>query len=335
MWSPTLARSPRSGSRTSFVADDGEKGYGTCGHPVHPGPTVADYAIGAVYASTDRGQRWRDSTLPGCSLVFGLSFTTPEIGFALASSSGGPNRGTLNVTGDGAQHWQRVGSTPFVGPIDFVTREDGWGVAAPGVTTKPLDRMGALYRTTDGGRSWQRVSICSGASRDAAATICGTPRFFGTRDGVVPVGRVDRATGTCSFLVDSTTDGGLRWSSHALPADPNLCAYFSTNNPYSATNGTQRLTVPFSAPSATNWVAFIGPALYSTTDGGRRWSHLTPKPTFAAPELAGNGVAINDSGPLDFASPTDGWLIARWSGASPVFDYTANGGKSWKPLAKQ
>lgn len=314
-----------------FIADNGRKGYGTCGRPSRPGPTAGGYAIGVVAASTDGGRWWRDSTLPGCAVTFGLSFTSPAIGYALLSTRW-PDGGTLDVTDDGARHWQRVGPTPFVGPIDFATRHDGWGVAAPGSTTRPLNLMGALYRTTDGGRNWQRVPICSGARRDAVATICGTPRFFGTRDGVVPVGRIDPTTGSCSFLVDSTTDGGLRWSSHPLPADPGLCAYFSTDNPYSATNGRQRLTVPFSAPTAQDWIVFVGPRLYTTTDGGRNWSRVTPKPTFAAGELAGNGVASNASGALDFASATDGWLIARWSASSSVFDHSTDGGRTWKPL---
>ena len=86
------------------------------------------------------------------------------------------------MTDDGARRWRRVGQAPLTGPIDFVNRADGWGVAAPGATTKPLDQIGPLYRTIDGGRNWQRSAIYSGASRDTPATICGTPHIFGSRD---------------------------------------------------------------------------------------------------------------------------------------------------------
>jgi len=48
------------------------------------------------------------------------------------------------------------------------------------------------------------------------------------------------------------------------------------------------------------------------------WSTVTPEPPLS-------GFAS-----LDFASSRYGWVIA-----GNAFDYSADGGKSWKPLAKQ
>ncbi len=312
---------------------DGGKGYGTCGHPTRPARNVGLFPVAVVFASSDGGASWRSSTVPGCGFPFGLSFLSAETGFALSYAD--PDRGSLAVTTDGARTWRQVGAAPFVGPIDFTSRLDGWGVAAPGTPARPLSANGALYRTTNGGRTWQRVSICSGASNHGVAVICGTPRFFGSSEGVVPAGVIDHRTGVDSLVAFTTTDDGAHWSRHSLPADPDLRAYFAASNPSTAINGTLRLAVPFSAPTLSDWVVFVGPRLYTTSDGGRRWSTITPRPTFTSPQIAGNGLANNASDPLQFASPSDGWVIADWSGPSPAFDYTTDGGKTWSALAKQ
>jgi photosystem II stability/assembly factor-like uncharacterized protein len=322
------------GRQHLFAAGPGGKGYGTCGHPTHPAPNVGIFPIGVVFASSDGGASWRSSTIPACALPFGLSFVSAEMGFAVTTAGAFPG-GSLDLTTDGARTWRPVGATPFVGSIDFASRLDGWGVAAPGSAARPLSANGALYRTINGGRTWQRVPICAGAANHGVAVICGTPRFFGTNDGVVPAGVIDHRTGVDSLVVFTTTDGGAHWSRHTLPADPDLRDYFSAADKYSTINGSLRLAVPFSAPTPSDWVVFVGPRLYTTSDGGRRWSTITPRPTFTAPQIAGNGLANNASGPLQFASPSDGWVIADWSGPSPAFDYTTNGGKTWLPLAKQ
>lgn len=318
-----------------FAAEDGGHGYGTCGHPTHPAPNVGIFAIGVVLASSDGGASWRASTVPGCALAFGLSFVSTDVGFALTTAGGWPDRGSLDLTMDGARSWRRVAATPFVGPIDFTSRLDGWGVAAPGTPARPLVANGALYRTTDGGRTWRRVPICAGAATHGVAVICGTPRFFDKQHGVVPAGVIDRRSGRDSFVVFATSDGGARWSRRTLPADPDLRDYFSTAEPLSAINGRRRLAVPFSAAAPADWLVFIGPHLYATRDAGRHWSTITPRPTFTAPQIAGSGLANNTSEPLAFASPSDGWVIADWSGQAPVFDYSTDGGRTWAPLAKQ
>jgi hypothetical protein len=107
--------------------------------------------------------------------------------------------------------------------------------------------------------------------------------------------------------------------------------------------------------------------VYSTTEGGRRWSRhrlpsdmrlrsyvaqreavpfsaLSPSDMFTL--IAGRLYATTDGArtwsaltpeqplpgfaSLDFASSTYGWVIA-----ANAFDYTTNGGRSWHPLAKQ
>jgi hypothetical protein len=87
----------------------------------------------------------------------------------------------------------------------------------------------------------------------------------------------------------------------------------------------------FVAISSTHWVDLVGERLYTTTDAGKHWTSLVPKPDFSVP-----GVAE-----LDFASSRDGWLVGTANPHGPLsagpwaLDYTTNGGRTWQPLAKQ
>ncbi len=192
---------------------------------------------------------------------------------------------------------------PFLGPIDFTSNDDGWGVAA-GVDT---GGRGALYRTTDGGRSWQRASICPPSSSQGTTIRCEAPRFFGDRDGVVPAVVANHTTGRDSLIVYATSNAGRTWLRHSLPSDTQLHGYVAQDQP-----------VPFSAPSASDWFTLIAGRLYATTDGGKHWSTLTPEPS------------LGGFGSLDFVSGTYGWVDA-----GSAFDYTTDGGRTWKPLAEQ
>jgi photosystem II stability/assembly factor-like uncharacterized protein len=260
--------------------------------------------------STNAGRTWRSTTLPGCVLPSSLSFLNPNVGFAvMLGGPSNPLRPALYVTTDGARTWRRIGPMPFNGPIDFANSDDGWGVAANHVEPEALEASltGALYRTTDGGRTWQPAPICPVGSTRGTTVACETPHFFGDREGVVPAVVVNHTTGRDFLVVDSTADGGRTWSRHPLPSDTQLRSYVAQAQP-----------VPFSAPNASDMYTLIAGRLYATTDGGRNWSAFTPEPPLP-------GFAS-----LDFASSTYGWVIA-----GNAFDYTTDSGKSWKPFAKQ
>lgn len=330
-----------SAGATLFVSRNAQ-GYGTCDSPasrnsVNPGRPLATVAISVLDATSDGGRSWRTSIISRCAYATSMSFAGIHTGFVVspprASSSRTPAAaGMLYATTNGGQSWRQVGPTPFVGPIDFTSRNDGWGTATSVSAGQPAARRtGLLYHTTDGGRTWRRVRLCSGAANRGVAVICGTPRFFGRLDGVVPVGIVDSRTRKDSLLVYSTDDGGRTWSRHSPPGDPSLRAYFAPRNPYTNADGTRRLAVPFAAANPTHWYIFIGPHLYVTANAGTRWTRITPTPRIGAPSIATNG--INDTSPLDFASATSGWIIAGWSSNAPTFAYTTNGGRSWEPLS--
>jgi photosystem II stability/assembly factor-like uncharacterized protein len=304
----TAAASP--GPSDLVLASYAGSVYGSCAHPTGPANSHGiELPIGKMAVSSDAGRTWRSTTLPGCVLPASLSFLNPKVGFAVMLGGSNPLRPALYVTTDGARTWRPIGPMPFSGPIDFTSSDDGWGVAANFIEPEALDtsQTGALYRTTDGGRTWEPATICPAGSTQETTVACETPHFFGDREGVVPAVVVNHKTGRDSLVVYSTTDSGRTWSRHALPSDTQLRSYVARPEP-----------VPFSAPSASDIFTIIAGRLYATTNGGRTWSTITPKPPLP-------GFAS-----LDFASNTYGWVIA-----TNAFDYTTDSGKSWNPLAKQ
>jgi photosystem II stability/assembly factor-like uncharacterized protein len=117
--------------------------------------------------SRDRGQRWESLTspqpasagLPGLSLA--PSFARWQVMFAADDA------GTLYRSGDGGKNWQMVLSSGVSGPL-------GVQVAyGPGETNRPVfllltsrvagafptDPTSKLFRSRDGGQTWQRVDL--------------------------------------------------------------------------------------------------------------------------------------------------------------------------------
>jgi photosystem II stability/assembly factor-like uncharacterized protein len=306
-----------------FLSYPTRSGYGTCYRTGRPPDDVDD--ISSVARSTDRGRTWQLSTLPGCSVAPWLSFPTSRTGFALTTSNTAPPlggvgplvRAWLVVTRDGGRTWRRVAQTPFAGQIEFATATDGWGVARPVAARQTVGALlstlgGALYRTTNGGRSWQRQPICTTASTPGTFTICGQPRFFGPNRGVLPVTTVDRQTDRKWQTIYRTTNAGRTWT--AASRLPNVPA------------GRRPLTQAgqagkFVAVTATTWIDLIEGRQYTTSDAGSHWTTLIPRPAFSASQVT----------EFDFASPNDGWLLAN----PTTFDYTTDGGRTWHPLGRQ
>jgi hypothetical protein len=104
-----------------------------------------------LYISPDCGMSRETCRYPGGRPVF----LSRQIGWAAAGTD-------LFKTENGGRDWVLLATLDWEGVFDFVSELDGWALAAPeGDSGGRSGRM--LMRTTDGGRTWSKLSVVIGA----------------------------------------------------------------------------------------------------------------------------------------------------------------------------
>lgn len=294
-----IAEATSSAPNHAVLVFNASLAYGACPMPSHPGATAP---INAVASTSDTGRKWHTHTLSSCIDPYALSFVSASSGLMAAWKREDSRALYLYATSDGGQRWHRVARLPFPGTITFASAKLGlglafWSDATTGVAGTPA-RI-ALYRTTDGGSSWQRQRICSSTPTQAVTIVCQLPIAEGPQSFYVPAVVTDSRTKRSRPIVYATTDAGRTWTTRRLPAIPAKLQH--------GLYGRNHLTVPFSAPDAQHLFMLVGPNLYRSTDGGRSWTR------FRTP-----------FGTLDFASASYGWDMSRH------LYYTTDGGRSWR-----
>jgi photosystem II stability/assembly factor-like uncharacterized protein len=148
---------------------------------------------GAIYITHDSGSSWLKQQAPTRYLLLGGDFIDENSGWLVGAGA------TILQTSDGGESWHRgnlLTTTPNVTPpvinvrfnaVSFVDVRRGWAVGSDG----------AIYRSTNGGRSWQAQT--SGVTTDLLDV-----KFLDAAEGWI-VG----AEGTLLH----TSDGGLHWTS--------------------------------------------------------------------------------------------------------------------------
>jgi len=251
----------------------------------------------AIERSSDGGRTWRWTALPSCAACsMSFSFVDPDHGFALGGN------GNLYSTGNGGASWSMVPTQlpkSSVPAIDFVSGDLGWSSSGP-----------LLERTTDGGRTWQRVALPG-----PAPVALSAPHFFSAAGGIVAA-----SLPSGKGVIYATGDGGAQWRTEPLPA---------ASNPPSPSPGW--FTEPaFQVSSPGTWAMTSGRRLYVTGDAGRDWAEVP------APPMYGKGDPVWG---FAMASTSSGWLAAAATpcGASPqdlcaapVFLRTTDEGRTWR-----
>jgi len=111
----------------------------------------------AAYYTGDGGETWIEKYSPDLQFVFtDMDFTDQNhgclVGFASKSSENG---GSIFMTSDGGENWQRKGEDKVLWQVDFIDSLRGYAIGA--------DYAAAwgppVLRTMDGGASWQKIRM--------------------------------------------------------------------------------------------------------------------------------------------------------------------------------
>jgi photosystem II stability/assembly factor-like uncharacterized protein len=267
----------------------------------------------AVWRTRDGGQTWQSSLpldIQGLNEIFwpsDLVFADEQNGWLMAHVGAGMSHDYVALfrTQDGGQSWTRLIDPYGDSEIQicqktglvFPSAQNGWLTGDCGGVM-----AGAfLFQTTDGGQSWQPVTLPDPADAprllsDSSSGFCGTqsPVFTSPQAGKLIVRCMDTTQDpyVTQFYLYTTSDGGATWVPASSPAG----------------------TLAFEAGD-TGWA--LGRDLFHTTDGGQTWTKVK---------------TVNWDGQFSFVSDTLGWAVARAetdTGTRIALVQTTDGGKTW------
>jgi photosystem II stability/assembly factor-like uncharacterized protein len=257
-------------------------------------------------AGSASAQSWQPTPSGTAAELRGLSVVSDKVAWASGA------KGTVLRTVDGV-HWQAM-QVPDADRIDFrdIHAFDAKTAivmgAGPGANSR-------LYRTSDGGASWQLLATNGYVEGfwDAMA--------FWDKDNGILFG--DPVKG--SFQVYTTSDGGASWhevAASGLEAMPSEGAF--------AASGTC-LTV---AGSGDAWIATGGAArsrVFHSSDRGKTWrAQSTPVPAGAAARGVFSVAFLNQKEGIAAGGDYKETQLAGVNGAA-----TLDGGATWTPVSIQ
>jgi photosystem II stability/assembly factor-like uncharacterized protein len=262
-----------------------------------------DTTADTLYRTTDGGRTWISSSVPGHVLAAGsqdrVQFVSATQGWLLSLQPTGPLE-SLAVSTDGGARWRLVASLhplpgegvlPELGLVQFAANGTGW--LGGGQYSQ------ALYRTANGGRTWQRVSIPA-----PSGSLFGLPTAFGAT-------LVEPVTSGTSLALYRSSDDGTRWSRISELPDVN------------AGCGVGQVSVSLPAAQA-GWIATVQggrTVVYRSIDGGLEWTRLAT--SWPVPPDSCEAPVIQATDALH------AWVFT--TGSARIYA-TASGGATWSRI---
>ncbi|HLG75152.1 MAG TPA: hypothetical protein VKX46_01985 [Ktedonobacteraceae bacterium] len=303
----------------------------------------------ALISTRDGGSSWHKDITTAHGKLYPLNLSNAQhlLYFSIDDTGNGGATYTLWHSNNGGQSWQALFTSPYadlnrpvIHATSFVSAQEGWGLDL---------RTNALYKTTDGGLNWQRLTAAFNpqAPEAPAPLYQTTPQleqlgdplssdfgsratyfhFFTQQDGMLQIGHP--APYSSGGVYDHVTiyithDGGLHWQqTGAVQEQVQLNA-----NSAIATWGV--------ADSRTLWYQAAKPTdRFSVShDSGAHWSKITP-------QMPSTYLRV-----INFTSSSVGWaygydnFLAGVGNAAPTMQNpvlllcTDDGGQSWHEVAR-
>jgi photosystem II stability/assembly factor-like uncharacterized protein len=314
----------------------------------------------SILQTHDGGLHWNDVSPANVPHLVGLQGTFLNASTAwvtvaglvtLETSENIPLR-VLHTT-DGGKHWDSIAlpqsDGQVIGPPDFINAQDGW--LEIGIEAATGNEGVEIYRTTDGGKTWEEVSRTTLQTGRAAGHL----PWFGLKSGISFLNaHTGWATGgeAPTIWLYVTHDGGGTWQPQPLTWPSGVVSSLATTAPPVffgkdgllpvLLNGLHRnLDLYVTHDGGITWqsTSLTGPYALSidaldvnrvwvpdatrlavTSDGGYHWNQIAPNVDFT------NVLA------LDFISSQVGWAIGGRERPQPLLLKTADGGRTWTEI---
>ena len=253
------------------------------------------------------------------------------LGYLGAHSTASNEAVSIASTSDAGRHWRAVSELTVSGQatgIQFVDSLHGWVFASPSAGGVIGAQDTTLYRTADGGVTWQISKPPSqvrgnSAVRGRLPEACGAggldaPSFINAQDGWI--------AGPCDSrpFLEASHDGGLTWIQESLTSFP--AAAGEPNPPTYVTRSPR-----FISPEDGFLVVLRGfttganslqeAAVYVTKDGGVTWTaHRLPQAELHT----------------DFVDAEHGWFVGLsdvGGTLTRVLHVTRDGGQTWRAVS--